>query len=429
MRRTIFYSWQSDVPGSLNRSFIQRALEDAIKAIVFSDEEVLEPVIDRDTAGLQGSPDIADSIFAKIAMADLFVADVTLVGKIENGRMVANPNVLIELGYAASELGWERIVLVVNTAYGNPAALPFDLRGRRVLSYHLIEGTIDDSKKTVRKNLESGFKAALSGQLADPVPYSDMGTPVWWGTWNGRRSRSGFSTLDITEVGPVGFLFRITTLNGSHMGDVTAYARLVGRNLAYARIETTDGDFGEIRFKRSFKGNRLVMKIDETRSCHYFRGMQAYFGGEFEHAEEPLAASGAVTELQLVRLYNVVGPFMDLFRDRLVSQHTEKLYDPVASTAIMGGVAGLYTFMEAIVVYGDSGELWAAALDNDIVRYFTNQPRWRDKLPNPVDVWRSRFLDKPIEYLGNIGACFNLGDSPFEGPEIALEQPPAPETE
>ncbi|WP_426271251.1 hypothetical protein ACN9MB_07035 [Dyella kyungheensis] len=421
MHRTVFYSWQSDVPGSLNRSFIQRGLQDAIKAIGRDDEEVLEPVMDRDTAGLQGSPDIADSIFAKIAMADLFVADVTIVGKTENGRSVTNPNVLVELGYAASELGWEKIVLVVNTAYGNPAALPFDLRGRRVLNYHLPEGSSDEDKRICRKGLESAFKAALSTQLADLAPYQGPSSPVWWGTWKGRQSRTGFSTLVISEVGPEGFLFRITTLNGSHMGDVTAYARLVGRNLAYARIDSMGDDFGEIRLKRLFDGDRIIMEVTETRSCLNYRGMRANFGGKYELDAESLTASGAVTELQLVRLYNVVGSFMELFRDRLVGQHVERIFNPVASTAISGGVAGLYTIMEAIVVYGDSGELWAAALDDGTVRYFTNQPRWRDKLPAPIEKWRAGFSDNPVEYLGNVGACFDLGHSPFVGPETTNE--------
>lgn len=49
MKRTIFYIWQSDLPNSPNRGFIQRALEDAAK-VIRTDTLDIEPLIDRDTA-------------------------------------------------------------------------------------------------------------------------------------------------------------------------------------------------------------------------------------------------------------------------------------------------------------------------------------------------------------------------------------------
>ncbi len=49
----------------------------------------------------------------------------------KKGKAMPNPNVLLELGYAAAKLGWDRLVLVMNTNYGHPEELPFDLRNRR----------------------------------------------------------------------------------------------------------------------------------------------------------------------------------------------------------------------------------------------------------------------------------------------------------
>lgn len=66
MSSIIFYSWQSDLPNSTNRGFIQRALEQAAKDIRGDDSIAVEPVIDRDTAGIPGSPDIAATILEKI---------------------------------------------------------------------------------------------------------------------------------------------------------------------------------------------------------------------------------------------------------------------------------------------------------------------------------------------------------------------------
>ncbi len=168
---TIFYSWQSDLPNATNRGLIQAALEEAAKKIRADDSIAVDPVVDRDTSGLPGAPDIAHAIFAKIDRALAFVADVSLVDTNVGGRRTPNPNVLIELGYAVKTLGWERIVLVMNTAYGEVADLPFDLRQKRVLPYSLADGDAD--KAGVRRPLAAQFEGAirlLLNHLPPPPP-------------------------------------------------------------------------------------------------------------------------------------------------------------------------------------------------------------------------------------------------------------------
>src|SRR5271168_81681 len=118
MPHVVFYTWQSDLPNATNRSFILKALENVAHAITIDDTVDVEPVIDRDTQGVPGAPDISKTIFQKIAAADVLVADVSIVGVIEGGRPTPNPNVLIELGYALHALGDERVVLVLNLAFG-----------------------------------------------------------------------------------------------------------------------------------------------------------------------------------------------------------------------------------------------------------------------------------------------------------------------
>jgi len=76
MKQIVFYSWQSDLPNSCNRGLIQDALESAVATIKADDTIAVEPVVDRDTQGVPGAPDIASTIFAKITAADVFVADV-----------------------------------------------------------------------------------------------------------------------------------------------------------------------------------------------------------------------------------------------------------------------------------------------------------------------------------------------------------------
>src|SRR4051812_20569280 len=109
MKGRIFYSWQSDLPSSTNRSFILEALEGAAKDVKKDEEITIEPVIDRDTAGVAGAPDIGVTILAKIDAAVAFVCDVSLVTADAAGRPSPNPNVLVELGYAVRALGQGRI--------------------------------------------------------------------------------------------------------------------------------------------------------------------------------------------------------------------------------------------------------------------------------------------------------------------------------
>ena len=160
----VFYSWQSDLPNCTNRGFIGKALENVVKSICNDDSIEVEPVVDRDTAGIPGAPDIASTIFTKIEQSQVFVCDVSLINKEAHRetklRPTPNPNVLIELGYAIKTLSAERIIMVMNTAFGEPELLPFDLRMRRVITYNITESVED--KGTKRKELEKILKGGLN---------------------------------------------------------------------------------------------------------------------------------------------------------------------------------------------------------------------------------------------------------------------------
>jgi len=159
MASIIFYSWQSDLPNSTNRGFIQRALEQAAKEIRCDDSIAVEPVIDRDTAGVPGSPDIAATILQKIDQCDIFACDVSIINQGATTRLTPNPNVLIELGYALKRLGWSRILMIQNTEFGNIEDLPFDLRMKRVIPYTAREGEANRAEE--RKKLKSTLVRAL----------------------------------------------------------------------------------------------------------------------------------------------------------------------------------------------------------------------------------------------------------------------------
>ena len=158
MQNKIFYSWQSDCPSNTNRNLISTALEKAIESLQKDETTTIDPVMDRDTLGMPGSPDIVHSIFSKIDNTFAFVCDVSIIDS-ASSRPAPNPNVLVELGYAVKTLGWNRIIMVMNTEYGEPDKLPFDLKSKRVLTYKLSE--IEQEKAPIRKSLEKTFATAL----------------------------------------------------------------------------------------------------------------------------------------------------------------------------------------------------------------------------------------------------------------------------
>ncbi|MCB9833806.1 MAG: hypothetical protein H6807_15195 [Planctomycetes bacterium] len=155
---TVFYSWQSDLLNRCNRGLIEKALETAVKAIKqHPDVEAAvreHLAVDKDTKGIPGSPNIADTIIGKITSADACVFDVSIVAR-SGERAFPNPNVLIELGYAMREHREEKVILVANLAFGRIEELPFDLRHKRVVTYSASEGTeaLADERKTLANQL------------------------------------------------------------------------------------------------------------------------------------------------------------------------------------------------------------------------------------------------------------------------------------
>lgn len=121
MELSVFYSWQNDRPVKYCRHLIRDAAKRAIRQI--NSQAILEPSprLDYDTQNIPGTPEIAATIFQKIKNCHFFLADVTFVGYTDgHDKLIPNSNVLTELGFAASSVGWERIICIMNTAYGEP---------------------------------------------------------------------------------------------------------------------------------------------------------------------------------------------------------------------------------------------------------------------------------------------------------------------
>lgn len=163
-KSTIFYSWQLDTDCKLNKFLIRDSIKCAIDEIDPTSEIVAPLRLDHDTKDRSGTPEISQTLFEKIKSSTLFVADVTLTSRAraEEAKCSPNPNVLLELGYAASCIGWSRIILVMNTDHGDPDEQIFDLKNRRwPLVYNTFEGDERRDIKACKIALSNKFKDAF----------------------------------------------------------------------------------------------------------------------------------------------------------------------------------------------------------------------------------------------------------------------------
>jgi hypothetical protein len=164
----VFYSWQTDTPAREGRSFIENALREAVKRLRadLTVEDALRGniAVDKDTQGVPGSPPIFDTILQKIEKAGAFVADVTSTASGNKGELTANPNVLIEYGFALGSLGHARMIAIVNEAYGKVTeqTVPFDMRHLRwPIKYTLLAGASREEYRTQQKALAGQLEIAL----------------------------------------------------------------------------------------------------------------------------------------------------------------------------------------------------------------------------------------------------------------------------
>jgi hypothetical protein len=163
---TVFYSWQSDLPRKITRDFIHEAAVAAVARMGIGLVLEESPRLDHSTDGVSGLPSIGDTILGKIDQCGMFIADVSFVGRTNRGdrqkKLMPNPNVLFELGYAFARIGWRRLILTMNTAYGEEKDLPFDLRFRRFpFGYKISEDRhdIDQQRDKLSRDIEMALRS------------------------------------------------------------------------------------------------------------------------------------------------------------------------------------------------------------------------------------------------------------------------------
>jgi len=159
----VFYSWQTEIPITDNKKPIQLSLTDACQEIAKKYAD-FDYILDESTRDTPGSPNIPETIFSKISLSDIFVADITTTNNLSDAatRRNCNSNVLIELGFAIAILGWERIILLFNKQYGTfPDDIAFDIDRYRILDFKITnkddKSGMGQLAKELANNIETIF--------------------------------------------------------------------------------------------------------------------------------------------------------------------------------------------------------------------------------------------------------------------------------
>lgn len=174
----VFYAWQSDRPTTINRTFIRRALDEAAERITGDAGVGVDVLIDADTEGVVGTPPVTETILGKIAAADVFVPDLTFVAETDAGKLIPNPNVMIEYGYALRALTFKAMMPVMNTHFGPPESLPFDMGHVRHPTQYDAPPEISDGERRARRGkLSQTLEAILRLMIQDILSRSRTDAP------------------------------------------------------------------------------------------------------------------------------------------------------------------------------------------------------------------------------------------------------------
>lgn len=216
----------------------------------------------------------------------------------------------------------------------------------------------------------------------------------WWGRWEVETVSSALSSLlEISEVSKSGFTFTLSTIHGAHTGEVAGEAIFLNENEASYNSGVDENDICKITFRKS----NDVIQVSNSVGCWRYHGMRAYFTGDYRLKKDSFYDRVVVSDVHLSSIYKLLGEkhwpyFVNCFSDI----HKPENLDSSATEVMAGGIPGLYTICESILMV-NRDNLWGAFLEDNIVYFFTNTNR--KELPNTIVKWKEKFNEKKVTLL------------------------------
>jgi len=236
----------------------------------------------------------------------------------------------------------------------------------------------------------------------------------WEGVWY-RNELYSPGTLVIGDSDEEGFYFALSVLNNGHSGVIDGRAQFDSLSAFFESNEYVQDEPCKLRFLKT--NNNITIEQDGPNfSCGF--GLRAYASGEYDEesinikAKLDHGAEDAVFPTKVLhdRFEALVGEeaYEKIAFNFQVFDKTESTEDSVDPriTMVKGGVTGLNTSNEAIILYDEAQQsLWAATIDfrnvninEAIVRYFTNVKEDQTRLPVAIEKWRERFEEYTVVF-------------------------------
>lgn len=222
----------------------------------------------------------------------------------------------------------------------------------------------------------------------------------WDGEWT-RVSVSNPGTLTISNYNGKTLDIVIDVLSGGNTSGIEGKATIEGDQAILV-----DNEF-ECRVDLTL--NKDSITVGETQGCTQIGGIGTFFSGEYKNKE-----ATAKTPKQTLSSLNIIAPENDtdiqkLLGDdynefvsnmQLVSDARAK-YGREETLVIEGGVRGLYTIKEGIIVMDPFKNYYIGSIVNDgeKVKFYTNDAAYKTKVHDVVDQWRQDFSDYPVEIV------------------------------
>jgi hypothetical protein len=222
----------------------------------------------------------------------------------------------------------------------------------------------------------------------------------WSGMWT-RVSKFSGGSLEIVNASDQTFGFTLDVSDGGNIGQIKGSADVNKETATYSVI------IGDQTCSLTFTHKNSSIFISQTDGCHTYGGNGTTFEGEYQKGNIKVKEQ-SLSEVKII----------DKKTDALLQELTEEDYkvfvnnmqmfgsgiedsDGWNAKIITGGVRGLYSIMEAIIIIDEkNGFLYAAAIkDGEEIVYFTNNREYADKLPKTIEVWRERFTHYPVIYM------------------------------
>jgi hypothetical protein len=221
----------------------------------------------------------------------------------------------------------------------------------------------------------------------------------WEGEWKRTDLHYG-GILNISDLDVASFYFEMQVSNGANTGELSGYAKVAGKKAVF--LETEWGT----QCKLEFTLNTDSVTVEQSDECSTVGGLGTFFNGEYvnsdlsdETPKPTLASQGIVNAAHDEKIQQLLGNDYDYLVESMQLTYEDEDLDGLGATVITGGVRGLYTIMEGAIMYDPNGYYYVAMISEDLtVKFYTNNPNYKNKLPKTIDTWREDFNDYPVEY-------------------------------